>query len=564
MDFNGKLILVLGLGETGLSMARHLASQGAILRIADTRAHPPGLKALVEAIPGIEVACGPLQEPLFEGIDGVAVSPGVPVSGPLADPLVVAAIARGLPFMGDIELFALALAEEHARSGYSPRVLAVTGTNGKTTVTALTALLAQKAGKRAVAAGNIGPAALDAWRDAKAAAASSGPASATASEAVFEPASEPTSQPAAAQLPTGLPEIWVLELSSYQLETMHSLKPAAAVMLNLSEDHLDRHGSMQAYAAAKTRIFMNGGIQILNRDDPASLAMRRPFDSKKKKDVPPVVLTFGAGEPQLPTDYGLVREARSAGLTWLAEGSGVWAGAGTGASAGLYSEDAVPNRLMPLEVLKIKGLHNATNALAAIALNRAIGLPLAPMLRALRDYAGKPHRVQPVATINWVQYIDDSKGTNVGATLAALKGLAADLRADNRIVLIAGGDGKGQDFTPLADAVRSTCRAVMLIGRDAARLREAFADSGIELVDQSSLESAVQTAARCAQAGDLVLLSPACASFDMFRNYAHRAEVFVGAVRELGRGGAVRTEAGPDGNVVQLDGAINLSGAADA
>jgi UDP-N-acetylmuramoylalanine--D-glutamate ligase len=529
MDFNGKHLLILGLGETGLSMARHLAAQGATLRVADTRAQPPGLEALVQAIPGAEVACGPLQERLFEGVDAVAVSPGVPVSGPLADPLVVAAIARGLPFMGDIELFALALAAEQAASGYSPKVLAVTGTNGKTTVTVLAALLAQKAGKRAVAAGNISPAALDAWRDARAAASS-------------------------AESPQPLPDVWVLELSSYQLETMHSLKPAAAVMLNLSEDHLDRHGSMQAYGAAKARIFMNGGIQILNRDDAASMAMRRPFDSKKKKDVPPVVLTFGAGAPQAPTDYGLVREARSGGLTWLAEGSGMWSGAGVGASAGMHSEDAVPNRLMPLEVLRIKGQHNATNALAALALNRAIGLPLAPMLKALRDYAGEPHRVQPVATVGWVQYIDDSKGTNVGATLAALQGLGAELRGDNRIVLIAGGEGKGQDFAPLAGAVRATCRAVLLIGRDAPRLREALAGCGVELVDAGSLEAAVPAAARLAQAGDIVLLSPACASFDMFRNYAHRAEVFVGAVRELGRAGEPRIE----------DDLINLSGATDA
>jgi UDP-N-acetylmuramoylalanine--D-glutamate ligase len=254
--------------------------------------------------------------------------------------------------------------------------------------------------------------------------------------------------------------------------------------------------------------------------------MRRPFDAKKKKDVPPVVLTFGVSAPALPTDYGLVRETRLEGLTWLAEGSG--AGAGS-------AEEAAPNRLMPLDVLKIKGQHNATNALAALALNRALGLPLAPMLRALRDYAGEPHRVQAVATVNQVQYIDDSKGTNAGATLAALNGLATQLRSGQRIVLIAGGEGKGQDFSPLAAAVAAACRAVMLIGRDAPCLREALAGSGVELSDQASLAAAVHAAARCAQAGDMVLLSPACASFDMFRNYAHRAEVFVNAVRELGR-----------------------------
>ena len=526
MDFNGKHILVLGLGETGLSMARHLAAQGATLRVADTRAAPPGLQALVEAIPVAQVACGPLQEPLFEGIDAVAVSPGVPVSGPMADPLVIGAIARGLPFMGDIELFALALAQEHAATGYNPKILAITGTNGKTTVTSLTATLARKVGRRVAAAGNISPAALDAWRDAKAGAT------------LFEQSADQLPP----RLPTQLPEIWVLELSSYQLETTHSLKPSAAVMLNLSEDHLDRHGSMAAYAAAKARIFMNGGIQVLNRDEAASLAMRRPFDAKKKKDVPPLVMTFGMSAPQLPTEYGLVRDARSEGLAWLAEGGS----AGTGGGSG--DDVAAPNRLMPLEVLKIKGLHNAANALAALALNRAIGLPLAPMLKALREYAGEAHRVQLVASVNQVDYIDDSKGTNVGATLAALNGLAAGPGApggaagtpstQRRIVLIAGGDGKGQDFTPLAAAVRCACRAVVLIGRAAPRLRDALAHTGVELIDAASLETAVQSAARSAQAGDTVLLSPACASFDMFRNYAHRAEVFVGAVRDLEASGA--------------------------
>ena len=521
MDFNGKHILVLGLGETGLSMARHLVVQGATVRVADTRAEPPGLKALVEAIPGVEVACGPLQEPLLAGVDGVAVSPGVPISGPLADPLVSAALARGLPFMGDIELFALALAQEHAATGYSPKILAVTGTNGKTTVTALTALLARKAGKRVTAAGNISPAALDAWRDAKAGAT------------LFEQSAGQLPP----RLPTQLPEIWVLELSSYQLETTSSLKPSAAAMLNLSEDHLDRHGSLAEYAKAKARIFMNGGIQVLNRDDAASMAMQRRFDAKKKKDVAPVVMSFGLSAPQSPAEYGLVRDMRTDGVTWLAEGAAVSGGS---------EAAAVPNRLMPLELLKIKGLHNAANALAALALNRAIGLPLAPMLKALRDYRGEAHRVQAVATVNQIEYIDDSKGTNVGATLAALNGLGSGLRAPGRIVLIAGGEGKGQNFAPLAAAVRAACRAVVLIGRDAPRLREALAQSGVELMDAASLEAAVPMAARSAQAGDIVLLSPACASFDMFRHYAHRAGVFVDAVRALGGGPGLAQGAAPE------------------
>ena len=485
MSWEGKKVLVLGAGESGLSMARHLADAGASLRVADTREAPPGAAALRDALPEAEVLWGPFTASLFEGVDAVVASPGVPVSGPLADAAVLAAKKSGVAIIGDVELFARALAEEKEASGYAPKVLAITGTNGKTTVTALTAFLARHAGRGAVAAGNISPAVLDAWRDAKGAGA--------------------------------LPDVWVLELSSYQLETTASLHPDAAVMLNLSEDHLDRHGDMQAYAATKARIFAGGGLQILNRDDPASMAMRRPFTAKNKRDVAPIVVTFGSSEPHPEHgehEYGLVREARPGGLVWLAEGA---------------------NRLMPLDVLKIKGLHNAMNALAALALNRAIGLPLAPMLKALKDYAGEAHRVQAIAEVAGVTYIDDSKGTNVGATLAALGGLGGELRDGRKIVLIAGGDGKGQNFAPLARPVASYCRAVMLIGRDAGLLRAALADTGVTLADCATLEQAVAAAARIAQSGDLVLLSPACASFDMFRNYGHRASVFMAAVRDLGR-----------------------------
>ena len=526
MEFKDQRILILGLGETGLSMARHLAAAGALLSAADTREHPPGLEALVGAIPGIVVACGPLQEPLFENIDAVAVSPGVPVSGPLADACVLTARARGLPFLGDIELFALALEREKAATGYDPKIIAITGTNGKTTVTALTAHLANCAGVRACAAGNISPAALDAWSAVKAS------ASATAES------SGATATQIPAQIHAGLPEVWVLELSSYQLETTSSLKPAVAVMLNLTEDHLDRHGSIAEYANAKARIFANQSIQLLNRDDAASLAMRRPFDAKRKKDVAPVVLTFGGSEPQSPTEYGLVRESRAGGVTWLAEGTEGGAGDKTEA-----------RRLMPLDVLKLKGRHNALNVLAAIALNRAIGLKLAPMLKALTEYTGLPHRVQLVATHGGVQYIDDSKGTNVGATLAALDGLGATL--NGKIVLIAGGDGKGQDFTPLATSVAAYCRAVMLIGRDAPRLAEALAAAGVEIETHATLEAAVAASARCAQDGDIVLLSPACASFDMFRNYGHRAEVFALAVHALGEPLKTATAPPPD-NLISL------------
>jgi UDP-N-acetylmuramoylalanine--D-glutamate ligase len=489
MDFHGKRILILGLGESGLSMARHLAPLGAQLRVADTRAEPPGLAALVAELPRVAVRCGALDDVVFGDLDAVAVSPGVAVAGPQTDPAIAAAKARGLPFMGDVELFALALAAEREASGYAPKILAITGTNGKTTVTSLTAFLAGRAGRRAVAAGNIGPAVLDAW--------------------------------AAARAVPVLPEVWVLELSSFQLETTVSLMADAATVLNVTEDHLDRHGSMQEYARAKARIFGNGAQQVLNRDDEGSMAMRRAHVPKNRKDRPPVVITFGTDVPHGADDYGLVREARPGGLTWLAQG-------------GAEPEDA-PRRLMPQDVLKIRGAHNAANALAALALNRAIDLPLSPMLKGLTEYAGLPHRVQTVATIADVRYVDDSKGTNVGATLAALTGLGTELADGARIVLIAGGEGKGQDFTPLAAACARHCRAVMLIGRDAPALRAAIAPGGPVLVDCVSLERAVAEAASVARAGDIVLLSPACASFDMFRDYGHRAEVFTAAVRESGR-----------------------------
>ena len=370
-------------------------------------------------------------------------------------------------------------------------MLAITGTNGKTTVTALTAHLARRAGRHAVVAGNIGPPALDAW--------------------------------AAARAANRLPEVWVLELSSFQLETTMTLAPDAATVLNVTEDHLDRHASIGEYARLKERIFAGGGVQVLNRDDARVAAMLRPFKPRNRRDAPPVVYTFGAGEPGAGTDFGLIRESRPGGLAWLAQGPQDSAGQA--------------QRLMPQDALRIRGTHNAMNALAALALNRALGIALAPMLAALRDYPGEAHRAQPVAEVAGVRYIDDSKGTNVGATLAALTGLGAELAAGRKLVLIAGGDGKGQDFTPMAAAVGAHCRAVMLIGRDARALREALqgAGAGVPLLDCSTLELAVREAARCAQPGDAVLLSPACASLDMFHSYVQRADAFVSAVRDLGR-----------------------------
>ena len=487
MNLQGKQALVLGLGESGLAMALWLAACGAAVRVADTRAAPERLQALREQAPEAVFIGGAFAESLLDGVDFVAVSPGLAPARELVA-LAAPAAARGIPFLGEIELFAQALAALREERGYAPRVLAVTGTNGKTTVTRLAGLLAERAGLSVQVAGNISPAALDMLRQRLAA--------------------------------DDLPQLWVLELSSFQLHATLSLRPDAATVLNVTQDHLDWHGDMASYAAAKARIFGAGTVRILNRDDPLVMTMTAP-------GAP--LLTFGSDAATTSGSFGLVQEN---GMLWLSEA----VPAEDGERKRRKKDDsAAPlslKRLMPADALQVRGRHNALNALAALALCRAIGLPLAPLLHGLRDYRGEPHRVELVATVGGVDYYDDSKGTNVGATVAALDGLGAGRNAP-QLILVAGGDGKGQDFSPLAVPVARHARAVLLIGRDAATIRAALAGAGVELIDCDTLEQAVQQASSLAASGDGVLLSPACASLDMFRNYAHRAEVFVDAVREL-------------------------------
>ncbi len=465
MNLAGKSALVLGLGETGLSMARYLERRGARVRVADTRDDPPGLAALAAKVPQAELVLGAFRDASFAGIDVIAISPGVP----LATPQVRAAAARGVPVVGDIELFAQALRE---RSGPAqippPQVLAITGTNGKTTVTALTGAMCRRGGLATEVAGNISPAVLDALMHC---------------EDVRHK-----------------PEVWVLELSSFQLETTRTLNPAAATVLNLSEDHLDRYDGIDAYARAKARIFRGEGIQVLNRDDARSLRMA----VAGRKQV-----SFGLDAPTRAEDFGLLRVD---GELWLAQG-------------------ATP--LLALSELSIAGLHNAANALAALALTRALDLSYAPLLTALRDFKGLPHRLEKVAEFDGVAYYDDSKGTNVGATVAALDGYAEFAARGARVILIAGGEGKGQDFAPLAEPVSRYARAVILIGRDAELIAGALGASGVALVRAGSMEQAVAQARAQAQPGDVVLLSPACASFDMFRNYRHRGEVFAACANNI-------------------------------
>lgn len=490
------LTLILGLGETGVAAARWCAARGARLRVLDTRAQPGGLDALAADGIAADLRLGPdaLAEAALDEVHTLVLSPGLnPHEAPVA-PLLAAARARGIEVLGEIELFARALADLRAQ-GYAPALLAVTGTNGKTTVTSLTRHLADVAGRRVRAAGNIGPAALASLQDA------------------LER--------------DELPEVWVLELSSFQLEATHSLAPDAATVLNVTQDHLDWHGTMQAYAAAKARLLEMARIAVVNRDDPLVRDMVRDPAGER-------VRGFGSDAPALAGDLGLLTQQ---GLAWLAAAPEAEADPAAQAPARRRraAADAGPVRrpaaaaqpLMPAEALRIRGAHNALNALAALALGRAIGLDWAPMLHALRSYQGEAHRTEFVRAIAGVDFIDDSKGTNVGATLAALKGLGRP------VVLIAGGLGKGQDFTPLAPAVRAHARAVLLIGQDGPLIGQALADCGVPLQPCATLEEAVARGLELARPGDAVLLSPACASMDMFRNYAHRSACFVAAVREL-------------------------------
>ena len=510
MMYDAKTALVLGLGESGLAMALWLARSGALVRVADTRETPERLAALQAAVPQAQFIAGAFTADLLDGVDFVAVSPGLAPQRELAH-IAPAAAEKNIPVWGEIELFAQALAALKAERGYAPKVIAITGTNGKTTVTSLVGLLCERAGLATRVAGNISPAALDVLREVLDA----------------EPAPQPVAEgeEAAEPVASTLPQAWILELSSFQLHTTFSLQADAATVLNLSQDHLDWHGDMAAYAADKARIFGDETVRILNRDDAAVMHMADPLVE---------TITFGTGEPAEVDSFGLVNER---GIFWLAQAVPSEEVIEKKRRKNDPAPEPVPTmakKLMPADALKIRGQHNASNALAALALCRAIGLPFAPLLHGLREYQGEPHRVELITAVAEVEYYDDSKGTNVGATVAALFGLGKAFGgAEQRLVLIAGGDGKGQDFSPLAEPVSRYVRAVVLIGRDAPALRAALEPAGVDIVDCATLPEAVKRASSLALAGDAVLLSPACASLDMFKNYAHRAQVFVDAVRDI-------------------------------
>lgn len=432
--------VVVGLGRTGLSCARYLSARGMRVAITDSRREPPELGNLASLAEHVELRLGGFDARLLADACQIVVSPGVA----LTEPFVREAVARGIEVVGDIELF--------ARVVQAP-VIAVTGTNGKSTVTTLVAEMVQAAGLEARAGGNLGEPALDLL---------SGPE----------------------------PDFYVLELSSFQLETTHSLALRAATVLNVTADHLDRYARLSDYAAAKARIYAHCDVAVINLDDPLVRAMRRPGQT---------VLGFSL-DCARSAEFGLVRNGSGASL----------------ARAG--------KPLLALADMKLTGMHNAANALAALALGEAAGLAIEPRLEVLRNFAGLPHRMQWIADIAGVRWINDSKGTNVGATIAAVSGMAGPL------IVIAGGDGKNQDFAPLAVAFRDKVRLAVLIGRDAPTLAGVL-EPVCEIERATSLEEAVRVAAGVARAGDTVVLSPACASLDMFRDYAHRGAVFAAAVR---------------------------------
>lgn len=576
-QLHGQHVLILGLGASGLAMARWCARAGADVTVADTRDQPPQLAALQAEWPQVTFVAGPFAASLVEGTTVRAVfrSPGL--SPEVVAPVVDAAKAMGLWQGGELSLFAAALQDLKNEFGYAPQVLAITGTNGKTTVTSLTGQLVERAGKTVKVAGNIGPTLLDtlaqAWVQAQAQVAREAQELAEqqaqeAEQALPEPVSVESEKPMseeevqeesddsetlldaedgdealtvapvmapAVQQPMALamPQVWVLELSSFQLDSSEGFEPSAATVLNISQDHLDWHGSMAAYAGAKARIFGDKGLMVLNREDTQVMAMRpAPVKVKLQRPIERACVTFGGDMPQRPGDFGI--EVMN-GMTWLVR---ALEADETRRRRKDAEEELHIQRLMPADALRIRGRHNAVNALAALALASSAGCALAPMLYGLREYRGEPHRVEPIAVVNEVEFFDDSKGTNVGATVAALQGLGAD----RRVVVILGGDGKGQDFSPLLDPVSRYARAVVLIGRDAPLIREALALSQVPVQDAASMVDAVAQASALAQSGDAVLMSPACASFDMFKDYEHRARVFTKAVTDWAEAAGVSME----------------------
>jgi UDP-N-acetylmuramoylalanine--D-glutamate ligase len=591
-------VLILGLGLSGLAMARWCTRLGARVTVADTREAPPQLVALQTDCPSANFVSGPFDDTLMARASWslVARSPGLPPVQLLG--VKSWAEAHGVPLVGELDLFAQALQALAQRETwpYQPQVLAITGTNGKTTVTSLTGLLLQRAGVKVAVAGNIGPSLLDVLSTAldDEAVAQQADAEAEAAEALQAEqaalASSETTGTAAEEAPAAqgellagddaagqddtegqtegseeegptllvppppelappphLPTVWVLELSSFQLDGTGAgawpAVPTAATVLNISDDHLDWHGSLDAYVQAKAAVFGREALMLLNRDDERVMAFKPDnvtvkIGGRNRQQPARPWATFGFDVPTRVGDWGIETVN---GMSWLVRALALDETRKRGRAAD-EDEETYLQRLMPVDALRIRGRHNAANALAALALATSTGAALGPMLHGLREYRGEPHRVEPVGLLDGVEFFNDSKGTNVGATLAAVLGLGVE----RRLVVILGGDGKGQDFSPLAQPLAQHARAVVLIGRDAplieAAVEEALQARDVPMVRATDMHEAVRMAAQQALPGDAVLLSPACASFDMFNNYPHRARVFIEAVNELARARGMELE----------------------
>lgn len=488
--------LIVGLGETGVAAARWCARNDIALRIADTRLEPAGLSALKGELQDAQVefhlGCDVFPANLLDGVNCLVLSPGLaPGMSPVKE-LLEDAQKANVEVIGEIELFARALKQLNIAQNYSPRVLGITGTNGKTTVTAWARMMLQAAGMNARVAGNISPAALHALMDA--------------------------------MDHHDLPEVWVLELSSFQLETTRTLHMQAAAVLNVTQDHLDWHGDMQSYALAKARIFEMAALCLVNRDDTRVMFMIDNINAMN-------VRSFGRDQPMLAGDVGLesshdVHWFVSAEMTEFEDETPAPVRRKKGAPAPVRQPGRLV-RLMPVDALSVRGMHNALNCQVAMLLARAAGASWSPMLRAAHDYTGEPHRMAFVRSVRGVDFFNDSKGTNVGATVAGLEGLG------RRAVLIAGGVGKGQDFSPLVPVVKLHARAVILIGQDAPIIHDTLAQTGVTCLLATDMKEAVRLAFEQAEEGDAVVLSPACASLDMYRNYPHRGQVFIDEVTEM-------------------------------
>lgn len=484
--------MILGLGISGLAMARWCAQYGASVIVVDSRTNPPQLNQLKTELPDARFICSQFQSALFENveIDYLLISPGIKPAD--VGELLLNAKNKAIRIGNELTLFNMALIDLRESVAYKPHVLAITGTNGKTTVTSLTGKLVASADMNVAVAGNIGPSLLD-----------------TLSEKIKS---------------AELPQAWVLELSSFQLNDVTDFEPTAAVVLNVTQDHLDWHGTMDSYSEAKSHVYGLQAMMVINRDDEVVMGM---LANAQKLNKNRKYCTFGSDLPSRLGDYGL--ESVN-GVTWLVRA--------------ISFDDIVikkqrsliepkielsMQRFIPADALQLRGQHNMLNALAALSLVESIGCSISRVLFGLREYKGEAHRVESIGILNGVEYFDDSKGTNVGATLAAISGLGIE----RKMVVILGGDGKGQDFSPLIAVVSKFVRAVVCMGKDKALISDVLKNVDVPKASVDSMALAVLAAEKFSQNGDAVLLSPACASLDMFDNYEHRGRIFQAEVFKL-------------------------------